>query len=689
MLRKSSHFWRHSLWKWLFYWQKKSVIGGRGIEDRLTWCLEWIDKIRSDMSKLNSLRAEDLKFVNADPSIVSYVEGRSKLTTTDSRDMIETIKPDLLEIFAGGDDVVSVQPQEETDTEGVKRQEILVNKQLKIRNQWYITCNDVISDALELKTGGAKITWHKETKYIDKTYEGLTDEEFIAKINQPDTEVLEHTEVITQQAEIDPLTGMTLSPAIKEHTLKLRYVINDEYPKIEPIPAEKLGFPINAKDIQDAPFMYHICTYPKWEFMKVFNKKAKDIEKYISSYPESDTGGVEQQRFAEFGKPTFMYDKDSQEYIVYECYYREPDTGDWKITHICGKEELLTEDNSYGKYPFRIATPVKLSHRIIGLSIPDLLKEIQKARTALFRQIYDNAYLANSRRYFLDPSRLNLDDYLNNTATNSVIRCKGDPRGIVLPEEKAPLPPEIFSFWEMLNVEKDYHGITPRSYQGVNPNVLNKTFRGQNQQIAQAGKRLMMMARLFAEMFFKPLVCDVIDLNLKFLTKKTQVRYLNDWIEISPDNIVGKYDVVVNVGLGTGSKDQTIVYMQQLMGLYAQIYKAGIPIVNGQNVHNAMKELVKAMGFQNTSDFVSDPKLNQAITQFAMAVLQKMQMSGIQDPETEAMAMQILSLFGAAPQQQGNISGKDTEMTETPSQPHVAGQPFNPMLTPSGRGYYA
>lgn len=658
------------------------------MENRLDWCKDWIQKIKEDMDSLNSIRAENLKFANADPSIVKFVEGRSKLTTTDSMDMIESIKPDLLEIFAGNAEIASIQPQEESDTEAVKRQEILVRKQLTTKNNWYLIVNDVIDDALKMRTGGVKWRWKKDIKNVDKEYEGLTDDEYIAKISQPDTEVLEHEQVVLQEPAADP-TGMTAAPAIATHNVKIRYIIEDEYPKIETIPAEKLGFPINTKDIQDAPFVYHICTYPKWEFIKVFGEKTKDVEKYLSAYSETDANGIEGQRFSEFGNPDFMYDKEGKEYIIYECHYREPDTGDLKITHICGQDELLTEDNTYGKFPFRVATPVKLAHKIIGLSIPDLLKEIQKARTSLLRQIYDNAYLANHRRYFLDPSRVNLDDYLNNTVANAVIRTKGDPNGIVMPEQKAPLPPEIFSFWEMLNTEKDYHGITPRSYQGINPNVLNKTFRGQNQQITQAGKRLMMMARLFAEMFFKPLICDVIDMNLKFLTKKTQIRYLNDWVEISPDNIIGKYDVVVNVGLGTGNKDQTIVYMQQLLGLYAQTYKAGIPIVTAQNAHNAMKELIKAMGFVNTSDFVTDPKFTQSVSKLAQSVLQKMAMSGIRDPQIEGLAMQILTLVGGLPQQKENVNGRDFENQEKAAEPHVASQPANAFLTPSGGGYFA
>jgi hypothetical protein len=331
-----------------------------------------------------------------------------------------------------------------------------------------------------------------------------------------------------------------------------------------------------------------------------------------------------------------------------------------------------------------------MAHRVAGFSFYDLIKELQQIRTAMLRQILDNVYFANNRRYFGDPERINVDDYLKNNFPGALVRTVGDPRAAVMPEEKAPIPPEVFQFWEMLNVEKDYHSGVPRSFQGVNPNVLNKTWRGQNEQVSQASQRILMMARLIAEMGVAPLVRDIVDINLWFLKKKQAVRFLNNWKEISPEQIVGQADCIVNVGLGTSNKQQTIVYMQQLLALYQQIKAAGVPVVTPTNVYNAMKELIRAMGLRNVGDFVTDPKFTEQVT-VLLATLGNMGLA--QDPNVGPIAVAVATQMGLLPPPGAQPGappegGENTEGTfpgqESPSIPANPAEPNRPTLPSVG-----
>jgi hypothetical protein len=198
------------------------------------------------------------------------------------------------------------------------------------------------------------------------------------------------------------------------------------------------------------------------------------------------------------------------------------------------------------------------------------------------------------------------------------------------------------------------------------------------------------MARLIAEMGVSPLVSDLVDLNIRFLKKKTAIRYLNKWVEINPDNIIGKYDCLVNVGLGTGNKDRTIVYMQQLLGLYAQVAKSGVPTVTPTNVYNAMKELIKAMGFRNVDDFVTDPKFIQAVTQLLAALGGKGILGA--DPQITQIAQIVAGQLGLLPPpgketpEQGSPEGTFPGQSP-PAQPTVPSQPLNPTL-PSQAGNF-
>jgi hypothetical protein len=60
---------------------------------------------------------------------------------------------------------------------------------------------------------------------------------------------------------------------------------------------------------------------------------------------------------------------------------------------------------------------VIVTHRFFGRSIADLVMDIQRIKSALLRQLLDNAYLANNQRLEVDESGAHertLDDLLVN-----------------------------------------------------------------------------------------------------------------------------------------------------------------------------------------------------------------------------------------------------------------------------------
>ena len=649
--------------------------------DKLQYCLSQINKIKQENNALNADRETAIKFYHGDPDIVKVIENRTSITTSDLMDVIEWAKPALLEIFTSQNEVVTLQPSEESDVPAVKKQNILVNHQLKHKNKWFLIVHDWISDALLLKTGVVKYQWKKETKFIEKRYEGLDDLEFQAKISEPDTEILEHEEIVLQEASVDMMTGIEASQRMAKHNVTVRYAVNDEYPLIEAVPTEEFGLPVRAKCIEDAPFVFHCIKMPKWKAVKIYGEETKEkIEKAYQDIRDSRSLILENRYSDIDARKVFDDDKNP---VFYECYYYDEETGEPRLTILCGAEIIKDVRNEYDKPPFHVITPLRMAHRVNGLSMFDLLKKLMQLRTELLRQIVDNLYQSNFRRYFGDPERINMNDFLNNNVTNAFIRTVGDPTTVVMPEQKAPLPPEVFSFWETLQIEKDYHSGVPRAYQGVVPAVQHRTFRGANQQVQLASQRIQYVARLIAEMGISPLVTDVVNMNIKFLTKKASVRYLNEWVEIHPDNIIGKFDVTVNIGIGTNNKDNIVIQMQQLLQLFYQIYAAGIPIVTPQNAYNAVKELVEAMGFKNTSDFVTDPNLSMAIKN----TIQMLMPYASQNPQLGQLLMQLAVASGnqAAIQPQG--MAKDLKGQVTAEEPANAGVAMPPISAMSGRGF--
>ena len=63
----------------------------------------------------------------------------------------------------------------------------------------------------------------------------------------------------------------------------------------------------------------------------------------------------------------------------------------------------------------------------------------------------------------------------------------------------------------------------------------------------------------------------------------------------------------VSVALGNGSKDQQMAHLSQMLQFAAQAMQGGLPIVTTQNMYNLGAALIKAMGYQNVDDFLTQP----------------------------------------------------------------------------------
>lgn len=649
------------------------------------WCLDQIQGIRSSEDQRASNRESALRFFRSDPDIVPLVKDRSRAVTTDLQDTIAWIMPSLMEIFAGEDDPVNLEPEGPEDVKPVENLNLLVNKQIRRDNDWFIGIHDWIQECLVLKTGVVKYWWKKETKKVRRNITA-TPEQYAAIAQEPNKRIIEVKENVITPESFDNTLGM-LIPAVIKYDLVVEESFTKKFPYFCPVPRGEVGFPADMKSVKTARFFYHRVAMKEYEVVSKYGRgKFNDIKKTVEVM--GTTERTETERFRDLGGVSFIYNDKDEDYYIYEVFYVNKDGDPWKVD-MCGDIVLEEGFNVYGKPNFEIITPFKRSHTVEGFSVYDLMKELQVMRTTLYRQFFDAISQSNYRRYFVDPTRINMKDLKNNSTTNALIRFTGSLEGAYAPEQKAPLPVESFPFFELLNTEKDYHSGMPRSFQGVQKGQMNETWRGQGQQINQAAQRIKMMARLIAEMGIKPLIEAFVDMNLQFLDEEVHVRLTNQFIPVNPDNIIGKYDVIVNVGLGSINKAERVLHMQQLLGIYAQVYKAGVPVVTSANVHKVLQELVKAMGYKDTDSYVTDPQLTESVQQFMTMIMQHIQSMGPQAMQIPGVAQliqmgqKIMGMLG-----HGGAQNTAVNSTEAPQQAAQPFQPMQPSTTTQGGGYF-
>ena len=85
------------------------------------------------------------------------------------------------------------------------------------------------------------------------------------------------------------------------------------------------------------------------------------------------------------------------------------------------------------------------------------------------------------------------------------------------------------------------------------------------------------------------------------------VMLRNQWVPVRPDTWNDKMDCTVSVALGSGNKDQQMAHLSRMLQFAGEAMKGGLKIVNEQNMYNLGVSLVKAMGFQNVDDFLTNP----------------------------------------------------------------------------------
>jgi hypothetical protein len=178
-----------------------------------------------------------------------------------------------------------------------------------------------------------------------------------------------------------------------------------------------------------------------------------------------------------------------------------------------------------------------------------------------------------------------------------------------MPLTTPPLEPYSFQMLEYLDGVRESRAGVSKMSQGMNDNALTShtTATAVNAVMSAAQSRVELIARNFAETGVKDLMNTIYELLLKNQDKERVIMLRNEWVPVRPDAWNDKADCTVSVALGQGNKDQQMMHLSQMLSFAGEAMKGGLPIVTVQNMYNLGASLVRAMGFQNVSDFLTDP----------------------------------------------------------------------------------
>lgn len=534
------------------------------------------------------------------PDLVQILD----LSDSSVQDTVESIMPSLMEIFHSAEKVLDLQGVTEEDDGPAETMEDLIDWQLNRKNNFWLQSYDWLKIMLIENFSVMKCWWKREESF-QRHDVVMNDQELAALQDDPAVQI----ELLEQTNPPDPITGLAV--------YHVRYLLRKRkanHPVVETVPNIEFYYDPDAKSLDDANFVIHHKP------ITVSYLRQQEKCGHFKNIDEAKEGAgkIKKSKYETMlDKPSSKYGANSddpgrKEVRLYECYEKmslQMDENDDElvdlIVTLANDTPVRIEINTMGSHPFIELSAMRDPHRIQAhRGITDLVREIQDLRTILLLQMAYNVIKNNDRQAFVDISRLEDPAELRNG--DKVVQIKGSPRDIIQWGPEEPFSPEVLKLMEYArNILENRVGVTAYN-QGTSRDSLNKTATGITAIMQAANKRISLIARIAAETGYSKLFRRLIFLNQTFCDEETVLRVTNQQRVVRPDDIAGDMDIIVNSGIGTGTKAAEMQSLQAILGMYEKLVPAGI--ATRPQVAYAAAKLVETMGFKNTQDFVRRPE---------------------------------------------------------------------------------
>jgi hypothetical protein len=597
-------------------------------------------------SETTQSRAKALQFYLRQP-FGNEVEGRSQVVTGEVAEAVDGALPQLVRVFTQSDDIVRFEPKGPGDEEGAKQATEYCNWVFYTQNPGFAVLHDWFKDALLQKTGIVKAYWDNKVDVTKESYENLTDEELILLMSDGNVEIMEQS---TEEMATEEIDGEGNPVMFRTHSVVLAKKVNRGGVKIENVPPEEFLISKRAINVEDSPFVAHRKLLPRSDLIAMgFDP---DIVSGLPAYDELSFTSERLARFSRGEQPNqdTSMEQSMQEVEVYECYIRADmdDDGIAELRQVfyAGSEILENVEADY--VPFHSLCPIPIPHKFYGESMADRTMDIQLIKSTVVRQMLDNLYLSNNARVGAVEGQVNLDDLLSVTP-GGVVRMK-NPSAVV-PMAVPQVIGQAFPMLEYLDSQQSKRTGISDMQQGLDPNVLqNVTAAAVAAASSAAGGKMELIARIFAETGVKSLFNGILHLVCKYQDKPTIIRLRGKYVPIDPRAWSNQYDLAINVGLGTGNKQEQMAMLQMVLAKQEAIlqqYGPANPLVTVGQYRATLGRFIEAAGFVDSQEFFQEitPEVEQALAQPqpqqpdpAMAALVQQAEAQVQIAQQKAMA---------------------------------------------------
>lgn len=652
--------------------------------------LELLAAIRSELqtaagvntSTLSNQRTKAMEYYYGEP-YGNEKPDQSNVVTREVMDTVEWIKPELMKLFASGTETVRFEPENAQDVEVAQQATDYINYLFHRRNRGFKVLYEWITDGLLQKTGVVKAWWDDSADRVREEYNGLTQTELMSLARRDDIEMVEQNsyedpryveqwkaqqdtvmaQVEQAQAQIQQMPPEQQQQAMMQ--IQQMVAQSQQKPKlpmlfdvavirtgpgaglkIQVVPPEEFLISSKAKGVTDSPFCAHVRE------MTVSDLRAMGYE----DLDDLPSGGTSNTSLNEEKRARHSYDDTDdtllgsthsdpsmREVEVVEAYikYDHNEDGLAEIRKVISVGDRILENIEVDCMPFASWSPIMISHKFHGLSVADLVMDLQRIQSQLFRNLLDNQYLTNNGRYSAVENMVNLDDLMT-SRPHGVVRVK--MAGAVQRLDTPQLSQSAFQMLAYVDQLRERRtGVSERT-QGLDPGQLgaNTAATAVNQVMTAAQQRIELIARVFGETG----LTDLFHLMYKFViqnqTSKDIFRLRDKYIEVDPSSWRERKDTSVVVGLGNGSREQEMLQLNMIFQNQMALSQnpAFATLISPENIYNTLEDQVKVFNKAASGRHFTDPTSEEA-QQRAQQQSQQQQQQMQQQVQMQQALMQI------------------------------------------------
>lgn len=596
----------------------------------------------NDDTELAANRRKALEYYNGEMKDMPAEVGRSSVVSRDVADTVGWMLPQIVRVFCASDRMVVAEPVGEEDEELASQATDALNYIFWKDNPGYKILRDATWDSLVLKNAVVKVYNDDTPEYTTSFHSGLLDTDLAQLEADKDVEITHQTSKTEMIAIPDPMTGEEIEQPITVHEVKVKRLKAKGRRRIVVIPPEDYFQDEDAVTTEEARFKAHRSDKTRSDLIAMgFDRKT-----VMDLGTDKDDDLDDEARGKRDDQQNDIADKSMETVELFECYLKVDVDGDGIAETIrayyagtSSGGDLLDWEVWEDEGPFFDIPCDPIPHRWDGNSIADKTMDIQRVKTADWRQFNDNIYASNNPQRFVVGDIINPDELFAPTFGGAVFGKPGSsvtPLAVPMVADKA-----LAGMAYADEVAAKRTGINRQSM-ALDPEALQNQSATANQNNKDAAyTQVEQVARDMAELGWTPIFRALLKLEIRHQDRQRTIRMGGKPITVDPRHWNADMDITVNVGLGTGSRDRDMMMLR--MVLETQIAMADRFVANGMaddaidmlpKINSTLVKMAESAGLRNPADFYPE-YTEEKVAQLKQMAAEKAQQG---DPKVAAEA---------------------------------------------------